>query len=92
MVPAYTETYTFYTTSDDGVRLWVNGTRIINNWTDHSAKEDKGTIALIANQPVSIVMEYYDNTGAAVAQLRWSSPRQAKQIIPQIRLVPSPSP
>ena len=32
----YTETYTFITTSDDGVRLWVDGRRIIDNYTDHA--------------------------------------------------------
>src|SRR5262245_52618675 len=33
--PRYSETYRFYTTSDDGVRLWVNGQLVIDNWTDH---------------------------------------------------------
>ena len=36
-------------------------------------------------------MEYYENTGGAVAELRWSSPSQAKQIIPQARAIPRPS-
>ena len=34
----YSETYTFITRSDDGVRLWVNGERIIDNWTDHAVQ------------------------------------------------------
>jgi len=36
------ELYTFYTYSDDGVRLWVNNILIINNWTDHGATENIG--------------------------------------------------
>ena len=48
--PLYSETYTFYTTSDDGVRLRVNGQLVINNWTDHGPTEDSGTITLVANQ------------------------------------------
>src|SRR6185436_19422079 len=32
--PRYTETYTFTTTSDDGVRLWVNGQLLIDQWND----------------------------------------------------------
>ena len=32
-----TGTYRFTTVSDDGVRLWVNGVQVINNWTDHSS-------------------------------------------------------
>ena len=31
-----TGTYTFTTTSDDGVRLYVNGQLLIDNWTDHA--------------------------------------------------------
>ena len=29
--------YRFSTVSDDGIRLWVNGQQVINNWTDHAA-------------------------------------------------------
>src|SRR5258708_18151897 len=39
----FNETYTFYTDSDDGIRLWVNGQLIINNWTDHAPTEDSAT-------------------------------------------------
>ena len=85
----FSQTYTFYTTSDDGVRLWVNGVQIINNWTNHSATENSGTITLVANQKYDILMEHYDNTGTAVAKLSWSSASQAKQIIPQIQLYPT---
>ncbi len=86
--PQFSETYTFYTTSDDGVRLWVNGTQVINNWTDHGPTENSGTIALVGGQKYDIRMEYHENGGAAVATLSWSSPSQAKQIIPQTRLYP----
>jgi hypothetical protein len=88
--PLYSQTYTFYTQSDDGVRLWVNGVQIVNNWTDHGSTEDSGTIALTAGVRYSIQMEYYENGGLAVAQLSWSSASQAKQIIPQNRLCYDP--
>ncbi len=32
--PQYSETYNFYTLADDGVRVWINGTEIINRWTN----------------------------------------------------------
>jgi hypothetical protein len=86
VVPKNTETYTFYTKSDDGVRLWVNGKRLIDNWTNHSATENSGSIALQAGQKYAIKMEYYENTGNATATLSWSSASQAKQIIPQSQL------
>ncbi|MEH1936924.1 MAG: PA14 domain-containing protein [Nostoc sp.] len=82
----YSETYKFYTTSDDGVRLWVNGQQIINQFTDHSATEYSGSIALVAGQKYDIKLEYYENTYSAVSQLAWSSSSQAKEIIPQSQL------
>ena len=81
--PAYSEVYTFYTTSDDGVRLWIDGELVINNWTDHGSTEDSYTTAapLVASQQYAIKMEYYEAGGQAVAELRWSSASQSKAII-----------
>ena len=84
--PKYSETYTFYTRSDDGIRLWVNGQLLINNWTDHDVTENSGTIALAGGQAYDIKLEYYDNTGGATSQLLWSSTTQAKEIIPASQL------
>src|SRR5438045_505562 len=36
VVPRYAETYTFYTTTDDGVRLWIDGQLIIDKWVDQA--------------------------------------------------------
>jgi hypothetical protein len=88
--PLYTETYTFYTTSDDGVRLWVNGQQIINNWTDHAPTENSGTIALSAGQQYDIRMDMFENGGGATAKLSWSSATETKKIIPQSQLFPAP--
>ena len=85
---AFTEKYTFYTNTDDGARLWVDGKQLINDWADHGATENSGTIDLVAEQFYTIVMEYYDNSGGAVAQLHWSSPHTPKQLIPQAALSP----
>jgi hypothetical protein len=87
--PANSETYTFYTTSDDGVRLWVDNRLIVDNWTDHAPTENRGTITLTAGQLYDVRMEYYENGGGAVAKLWWSSARQPKQIIPESRLYPT---
>ncbi len=86
--PRYSETYTFYTTSDDGVRLWINGQRVIDNWTLHGPTENSGTITLAAGQKYDVKMEFYENTGGAVAKLAWSSPSQTKETIPQSQLYP----
>jgi hypothetical protein len=81
--PRHSETYTFYTVSNDGVRLWVDGKLIIDNWTDHSTREDRGEIALTAGHKVEMKMEYYQGGGGAVAKLLWASPSQKKEIVPE---------
>jgi len=81
--PLHSETYTFYTVSNDGVRLWVNGKLIIDNWTDHSTTENSGEIGLTAGKKADIKMEYYQGGGGAVAKLLWASPSQKKGIIPE---------
>lgn len=87
--PRYTETYSFHTISDDGVRLWVNGTLLINNWTVHAPVMDTGSITLTAGQKYDIVMEYYESGGNATASLLWSSATQAMEIIPESALTPA---
>src|SRR5687767_9165563 len=54
------ETYTFITKSDDGVRLWVDGELVIDDWTMHAAAERSGEVELEAGEPVAIKLEYFD--------------------------------
>ncbi len=88
----FNETYTFYATADDGVRLWVNGQQLINAWVDQAPATYQGTISLKAQQLYNITMEYYENGGGAVAQLAWSSPSTTQVIIPQTQLYPFTNP
>jgi MSHA biogenesis protein MshQ len=70
-----TGNYQFQTVSDDGVRLWVNNTLIIDNWTDHAAATDtSGNVALTAGELYFIRLEYYENGGSAEIRLRWQPP------------------
>jgi sugar lactone lactonase YvrE len=80
----YSAPYTFYTTSDDGVRLYINGNLIINDWSSHSATVDTATVQLQAGQDYSMEMDYYQLTGAAIARLQWSCPSQPLSDILQI--------
>jgi len=82
----YSENYNFYTTSDDGVRLWVNDQLLIDKFVDQSATEYSGAIALVAGQKYDIKLEYYENSYDAVSRLSWSSSSQTKEIIPQSQL------
>ncbi len=87
--PRYSETYTFYTNTDDGVRLWVNGVMLIDQWKSLSATEHSGQIYLEAGKKYDIKMEYYQHVRTASAKLMWSSNSQEKEIIPSSQLYPS---
>ncbi len=90
VIPRFNETYAFTTVSDDGVRLWVNGVALVDNWTNHAATTNAGAIALLAGQRYDITMEYYQNTGSAVAKLLWSSASEPLAVIPATQLSPQP--
>ncbi|HXI70316.1 MAG TPA: chitobiase/beta-hexosaminidase C-terminal domain-containing protein [Verrucomicrobiae bacterium] len=90
--PPLGDTYTFYTTTDDGVRLWINDQLIIDDWVDQAPTERSGSITLIGQQRYNIRMEYYENGGGAAATLSWSTPSMSKVIIPQIQMYPVTNP
>jgi YVTN family beta-propeller protein len=70
-----TGSYRFQTVSDDGVRLWVNGTRLINNWKDHAATTNTSSaVTLAGGQFHTVTLEYYEKGGQAVIRLRWLTP------------------
>jgi regulation of enolase protein 1 (concanavalin A-like superfamily) len=86
----YTETYTFYPKTDDGVRFWIDGKQLVDSWESVPIYpiEHSGTIDLVAGNTYTIVMEYFEDTTNAIAELRWKSASTPKQIIPQAALAP----
>jgi hypothetical protein len=83
----YNEIYTFYTNTDDGVRLWLDGSLLIGKWADQVATEwSAATPGALSIGLHDIVMEYYDDTDQATAQLSWSSTSIAKALIPSAKL------
>lgn len=89
--PRYTGPTTFHTVSGDGIRLWVNGQLLIDNWTDHGDTENSGTITLTAGQRYDLKLEHYDASGDATARLSWSSSCEAKAVVPAAQLYPAAS-
>ncbi len=88
LVPRFTETYTFTTTTDDGVRLWVDdlANPIINAFFDQGATSWTGTVTLEAGRLYQVRMDYYENGGLASAKLEWQSPSQSREVVPMGRL------
>ena len=81
--PTTTASYTFYTDTAGGVRLWVNGQLLVDNWTLHSLTTNTGKITLIAGTSYDIRVEYQQGTGVASAKLSWSTSSFGKTIVPQ---------
>ena len=86
----FSETYNFQTTTDDGVRLWINDQLVIDQFIDQPPTSHQGAINLIAGQRYDIELEYYENGGGAVAELAWSSASQTFEIVPQSQLYSEP--
>ncbi len=63
--------YQFHTLSDDGVRLYLGSTAIINNWTDHApTQNDSATLTL--NGCYQLRGEFYEKGGGATFKV-WSN-------------------
>ena len=79
----------FFTRTDDGARLWIDDSLIIDDWKSHAVKTARGSIFL-AEGPHSIKLEYFENRGGASAQLLWQSEGDPFPfVIPTSVLVPS---
>ncbi len=86
--PDHSRTYTFYTATNDGVRLWVNDTLIIEEWEEKGLIENSGTIPLTAGTLYDIKMEHFNSGGTSEADLRWSCSGLAEEIVPKDNLYP----
>ncbi len=82
--------YTFRTLSDDGVRLWIGGRPVINNWGDHAATFNTGAIHLKEGYH-SLRLDFYENGGVAAIKLYWSSDRFPMEIVPPANLYHDPA-
>ena len=85
--------YTFVTRTDDGVRLWIDGDLVIDDWTMHAQAERSGDVDLEAGEAVRLKMEYFDGRRVAVARLLWKRPGGGPAVVvPTTALTPPGDP
>jgi uncharacterized protein YraI len=63
-------TYNFVVSSDDGVRVYINGNLRLDKWVGRPATTDQFT-EVITTSPVMITVEYFENTEGASVQVQW---------------------
>jgi hypothetical protein len=79
-------TYTFRITADDGVRLFLEGAKVIDGWKDQGPTTYTYDTMLTAGTLYSIELHFYEHGGGAICRLHWSYPGQADHAIPQSQL------
>lgn len=89
VVSKFSEYYTFYTQSNGGVRLWVNGSLLIDDSGNSGTVEQaaKMTVKFLAKQTYNIKLEYVNRQSPGTLKLLWSSTRTAKQTVPTVHLL-----
>ncbi|WP_310587739.1 PA14 domain-containing protein [Fibrella rubiginis] len=73
--------YTFYTNSDDGSKLYIGTTEVVNNDFGHAEQERSGTIGLKAGRH-AISIPYLQGGGGKALSVSYSGPGIGKQVIP----------
>ena len=75
-----TGVYTFYTTSDDGSKLYINGQEVVDNDGLHAAEEENGTAQLEEGEH-DIEVAFFERTGSQTLLVQWAGPGFGKQNI-----------
>jgi hypothetical protein len=77
--------YQFFTRSDDGSKLYIDGKLVVDNGGDHGVQERNGKIELTKGKH-AIRIEHFNGSQGYWLDAFYSGPGLAKQIIPADRL------
>ncbi len=77
--------YTFYTQSDDGSILYIDGTKVVDNDGSHGVVEKKGNVELTAGKH-RIEVRLINNEGGFWLDTYYQGPGVPKQIVPANKL------
>jgi endo-1,4-beta-xylanase len=80
ITPKYSELYTFSVKADDGLKLWVNGVKLIDDW-NYTPNTRYAKLRLEANKSYAIKIDYHEGVGWAGLELRWRSNSQRQEIV-----------
>jgi hypothetical protein len=81
IAPKSSETYTFYATSDDGCRIWLDGQLILDRWFDGAGEWASTPIHLTAGSVYDLRVDYYENRGTAAIWVQWATASMSKRLV-----------
>ena len=73
--------YKFWTTSDDGSRLFIDGKKVVENGGIHPGQERDGKVKLSAGDH-AIEVQYFDGGGQSEMKVEWRLPGGQREAIP----------
>ena len=79
LVPDVTGDYRIVTNADDGVRLWIDGKQIIDDWKSAALRKNNASVKLEAGKSYSIKLEFLQDLYDSVVQLSWIKPTDPRE-------------
>jgi beta-glucosidase len=76
LVPNVSGKYRLGATADDGLRVYLDGKLIVEDWTEHAPTTRTGEVMLEAGRSYDLKFEYFEGHIGAVAKLVWQPPAQ----------------
>lgn len=80
-VPSESGKYKLGATADDGVRVYLDGKLLVDDWKNDSVRTVMKEVNLEAGRAYDLRIEYYDNIRDAIVKFVWSLPRFAERLI-----------
>jgi outer membrane protein OmpA-like peptidoglycan-associated protein len=74
-------TYTFLATVDDGVRLWLDGRQLLNEWRRQTSQTYSAEVELAGNTYYDLRIEYYNDWLQGHFKLEWKAPENATGVL-----------
>jgi beta-glucosidase len=75
-IPEKEDYYTFYVSTDDGARLFIDGRKVIDDWQRHGETLNTYAQHLEAGRAYKVELEYFQNLGGAIARFGVASATQ----------------
>ncbi len=88
LLPPFSGQYTLYVVADDGIRLYINNTLLIDAWVPQAATEYSVSRSFTKDQLYDLRIEYFEDGGDAVIQFLWEHEFLPRQAVPGSQLFP----